>query len=330
MIVSIISLVLMVVDHRQHHLESIRSAVSVLIYPLQALVNMPVAASHWMGENLASRQQLLEENAKLRMQQTLMLASLQKLSALKVENIRLRELLQSSKQISEKVIIGELLAVDLEPFTRQIVVNKGSRDKVYQGQPLLDAGGIMGQIIHVNPFSSTAMLITDPNHAIPVQVNRNGLRAIAIGTGAPDHLEIPYLPNSADIKEGDLLTSSGLGGRFPPDYPVAKVNYVYKDPSKPYAVVTATPTANLERSREVLLVWTEQHLENFETGTEQDISPQNPAAHDIPDSPSNGDNKASSQSAQTKPAQTTTAPAAADTADPDAADPDTETDGNPQ
>ena len=176
--------------------------------------------------------------------------------------------------------------MDLEPFTRQIVINKGSRDKIYMGQPLLDAGGIMGQIIHVNPFSSTAMLITDPNHAIPVQVNRNGLRAIAVGTGAPDNLEIPYLPNSADIKEGDLLTSSGLGGRFPPDYPVAKVNYVFKDPSKPYAVVTATPTANLERSREVLLVWTEQHLENFETGTEQDIAPKNPAtAKEMPETP---------------------------------------------
>jgi rod shape-determining protein MreC len=276
-IVSVISLVLMVVDHRQHHLESIRSALSVLIYPLEYVVNLPVAASHWAEESLSTREQLLEENSKLRMQQTLMLARLQKLSALKVENIRLRELLQSSKQINETVLIGELLAVDLEPFTRQIVINKGTRNKVYLGQPLLDAGGIMGQIIHVNAFSSTAMLITDPNHAIPVQVNRNGLRAIAIGTGAPDHLEIPYLPNSADIKEGDLLTSSGLGGRFPPDYPVAKVNYVYKDPSKPYAVVTATPTANLERSREVLLVWTEQHMEDFQTASEQGIAPPDAA-----------------------------------------------------
>jgi rod shape-determining protein MreC len=192
------------------------------------------------------------------MQQTLLMARLQKLSSLKVENIRLRELLKSSKKVNENVLIGELLAVDLEPFTRKITINKGSRENIYLGQPLIDANGVMGQTIHVNPFTSTAMLITDPNHAIPVQVNRNGLRAIAIGNGSPDVLEIPYLPNSADIVEGDLLTSSGLGGRFPPDYPVAIVNYVFKDASKPYAVVTATPTAHLETSREVLLVWTEE------------------------------------------------------------------------
>jgi rod shape-determining protein MreC len=246
----------MVVDHRQHHLESIRSTLSLVIYPLQYLVNLPVSGAEWAGETLSTRQKLLEENARLRMQQKLLRARLQKLSALKVENIRLRELLQSSKKVGENVLIAELLAVDLEPLTRKIVINKGSADDVYLGQPLLDAEGVMGQIIHVGPLSSTAMLITDPNHATPVNVNRNGLRAIALGTGAPDLLDIPYLPNSADIKEGDLLTSSGLGGRFPRDYPVAKVISVTKNPSQPYAVVKAQPTANLETSREVLLVWT--------------------------------------------------------------------------
>ena len=270
----------MVVDHRQHHLETIRSAISLVIYPLQALVNMPIAATDWAGENLSSREALLEENAKLRMQQTLTQARLQKLSSLKVENIRLRELLKSSKKVSENVVIGELLAVDLEPFTRQIVINKGSRDDVYLGQPIIDAAGVMGQIIHVNPFSSTAMLITDPNHAIPVQVNRNGLRAIAVGTGATDQLDVPFLPNSADIKVGDLLTSSCLGGRFPPDYPVAKVSFVAKDPAKPYASVTVKPTAKLERSREVLLVWTEpkavaQSNEN-QSDEEQTSAEENP------------------------------------------------------
>ncbi len=248
----------MVIDHRQHHLESIRATLSLIIYPLQYAVSLPFSAADWAGEKLSTREKLLEENAQLRMQQKLLMAQLQKLSALKVENIRLRELLKSSKNITEHVLIAELLAVDLEPFTRKIVINKGSSDEVYRGQPLLDAEGIMGQIIHVNPFSSTAMLITDPNHAIPVHVNRNGLRAIALGTGAPDVLDIPYLPNSADIEEGDLLTSSGLGGRFPRDYPVAKVTTVVKDPSKPYAVVKAKPTALLETSREVLLVWSQE------------------------------------------------------------------------
>lgn len=250
----------MAIDHRQHHLESIRATLSLFIYPLQYAINLPFTAADWAGEKLSTRETLLEENAKLRMQQKLLMAQLQKLSALKVENIRLRELLKSSKNISEHVLIAELLAIDLEPFTRKIVINKGSMDGVYMGQPLLDAEGIMGQVIHLGPFSSTAMLITDPNHAIPVHVNRNGLRAIALGNGAPDTLDIPYLPNSADIVEGDLLTSSGLGGRFPPDYPVAKVTSVSKDPSKPYAVIKAKPTALLETSREVLLVWTEESV----------------------------------------------------------------------
>ena len=245
----------MVVDHRQHHVEAVRSAISIVIYPIQYLVNLPVAIGQWMGESVSSRETLLEENERLRMQHLLFKAQLQKLSALQVENIRLRELLQSSKKVGENVLIAELLAVDLDPFSRQIVINKGTSDNVYLGQPVLDAEGIMGQIVHVGPFSSTSMLITDPNHAIPVHVNRNGLRAIAVGTGAPDVLEIPYLPISADIVKGDLLTSSGLGGRFPRDYPVARITQVAKDPTQPYATVTAEPIALLERSREVLLVW---------------------------------------------------------------------------
>ena len=250
---------MMSLDHRQNHLEGIRAGLSVLVYPLQYIVNLPVNATEWVGESLTSREALQEENDRLTLHQTLYKAKLLKLQSLKAENIRLRELLQSSKKVSERVLIGELLAVDLEPFTRQIVINKGSRNEVYLGQPLMDAEGAMGQIVHLGPFSSTAMLITDPNHAIPVQINRNGLRAIALGTGAPDKLDIPYLPISADIAEGDLLTTSGLGGRFPPGYPVAMVTDVLKDPTLPYAIVSAMPTALLEQSREVLLVWPTQH-----------------------------------------------------------------------
>ncbi len=257
----------MVVDHRQHHVETLRSAISVLIYPIQYLVNLPVAVGQWMGESVSTRENLLEENERLRMQHLLFKAQLQKLAALQVENIRLRELLQSSRKVGENVLIAELLAVDLDPFSRQIVINKGSTDNVYLGQPVLDAEGIMGQIIHLGPFSSTAMLITDPNHAIPVHVNRNGLRAIAMGTGTPDVLEIPYMTNSADIVEGDLLTSSGLDGRFPRDYPVARVTQVAKNPTQPYATVVAEPVALLERSREVLLVWPSDKLAQPSTTT---------------------------------------------------------------
>jgi rod shape-determining protein MreC len=245
----------MVVDHKEHHVETVRNAISVVIYPIQYLVNLPVAVANWMSESVSSHETLSEENERLRIQHLLFKAQLQKLAALQVENVRLRELLQSSKKVGENVLIAELLAVDLDPFSRKIVINKGTNDNTYLGQPVLDAEGIMGQIVHTGPFSSTAMLITDANHAIPVHVNRNGLRAIALGTGAPDILEIPYLPNSADVVVGDLLTSSGLGGRFPRDYPVARITQVTRDPTQPYATVTAEPIALLERSREVLLVW---------------------------------------------------------------------------
>jgi len=233
----LISLLMMAIDHRQHHLEGIRAGLSIMVYPLQYLADLPVSASSWVGKNLSSREKLLAENARFKLQQTLFKAQLQKLQALKAENIRLRGLLQSPKKISERVLIGELLAVDLEPFTRQIVIDKGSRDEVYLGQPIVDAEGTMGQIVHLG---------------------RNGLRAIALGTGASDKLSLPYLPISADIVVGDLLTTSGLGGRFPPGYPVAKVTEIKKDPTLPYAAISAMPAAQLERAREVLLVWPTQ------------------------------------------------------------------------
>ncbi|MFQ5642164.1 MAG: rod shape-determining protein MreC [Thiogranum sp.] len=143
----------------------------------------------------------------------------------------------------------------MDPYRHQIELNKGSLDHLFEGQPLLDSQGVMGQLIHVGPFTSTAMLITDPAHAIPVQVNRTGLRTIALGTGSIDRLELPHIPNNADIRSGDLLVSSGLGGRFPPGYPVAEVIDVQQDPGRTFSHVTARPRALLDRSREVLLVW---------------------------------------------------------------------------
>lgn len=256
-VVVILSVVLMVLDHRQNHLEFIRSGLSIFVYPLQYLVNIPVSAGSWMGESLSTRSELLKENEELRMQSVLLKTQLQKLSAVEAENLRLRELLQSSRRVGERVLIAEMLAVDLDPFSRQIVIDKGSTFNVYDGQPILDADGVMGQVVHVGPMSSTAMLITDPNHAIPVEVNRNGLRAIAMGIGASGYLDLPNIPINADIEVGDLLVTSGLGGRFPRGYPVGKVMAVQKDPAQPYATVTAQPSAKLDRSREVLLVWPE-------------------------------------------------------------------------
>lgn len=249
----------MTVDHRFHHLDNIRAALSVVVYPLQYMVNIPAEVGDWASETFVTRDTLQEENRSLHTHNLLLKEELQKMAALETENMRLRELLQSSKKVSERVLIAELLAVDLDPFSQLIVLNKGSRAHVYVGQPLIDADGIMGQVIQVGPITSTAMLITDPSHAIPVLVNRNGLRAIAVGNGAAGTLEVPHLPNNADIKVGDLLVTSGLGGVFPPGFPVGHVVSVDIDPSLPFAHIVAEPSAHLQRSREVLLVWTQAH-----------------------------------------------------------------------
>ncbi len=257
----LVSVLLMTVDHRQQHLETIRAGISVALYPLQYLVNLPMAVGNWASESLATRTRLLEENGLLRRRQLEMELRLQKFAALEAENSRLRAMLQSSRKVAERVLVTELLAIDLDPFKRQVLLNKGTVDGVFEGHPLLDAQGVMGQVIHVSPLTSTAMLLTDPSHAIPVQVNRNGLRAIALGTGEADRLEIPHVPNNADITVGDLLVTSGLGQRFPAGYPVARIADVQKDPTQPYSQVIATPTAELERVREVLLVWPAQAQE---------------------------------------------------------------------
>lgn len=248
------SIVLMTVDHRQHHLEGMRDALSTFIFPLQYLIQLPVEGGSWLSRYLANRNALLEENARLKERQLLINAQLQKLAALEAENRRLRMLLASSAHIQERALIAELLTVDFDPYRHQILINKGNRHGVHIGQPLLDEHGIIGQIIHASAFTSIGILITDPNHALPLQVNRNGLRTVAVGTGNFRELELPYIPNNGDIEVGDLLVTSGLGGRFPRGYPVARVTQVEFDAGRPFARIIAQPTAQLDRRWEFLLI----------------------------------------------------------------------------
>lgn len=244
------------VDHRYNHLERLRSALSVVVYPVVYLADVPFSAWRSLNESLASRKELREHNASLHQQNLLLRARLQQLEALEAENMRLRDLVGSSFKIGDRVLIAELLSVDLDPYRQQVLINKGRLSGIYPGQPVLDANAVMGQVIHVTPMTSTVLLITDASHALPVQVDRNGLRTIAFGTGRIHELELPHLPNNADIREGDTLVTSGLGGRFPPGYPVAEVTRIERRPGDPFASIIATPSAHLERSREVLLVWT--------------------------------------------------------------------------
>ena len=247
----------MTLDHRTTYVNTIRSSIAVLVYPFQYVINFPANVGDWASESFTSRKTLKEDNAALRTQNLILTTQLQKLNFIESENIHLRSLLESSKRVGERILIAELLSVDMDPYKQQVVINRGSAsgDDIYSGQPFVDAKGVMGRLTHISPLSSTALLITDASHILPIQINRNGLRAIAKGTGNQTRLEIPYLPNNADIQVGDLLVTSGLGCVFPVGYPVATVVEINIDPSLPFAEVLAEPIAELDRSSEVLLVW---------------------------------------------------------------------------
>lgn len=251
----VLAIVLMVLDSRGAHLQHLRQTLSVVVYPIRAVSDMPFQFLDWARESLADREELLAQNRQLKDENLRLSGRLQRMTALETENTRLRALMESGRQLQQRVKVAEILRVDLDPFRHQIVINKGLQDGVYAGQPLLDAEGVFGQVVHPGELSSEALLITDPSHALPVTDNRNGLRTIAVGTGELDRLSLPYLPNSADIQAGDLLVTSGLGGRFPPGYPVATVTSVNRDPSATFAEISARPLAALDRSQEVLLVW---------------------------------------------------------------------------
>jgi rod shape-determining protein MreC len=252
----LLSISLMVMDHRYNHLEALRSTLSVLLYPVQYLASLPVLLSESASDALISRGKLEEQRDQLHEENVLLRARLQKFESLEAENMRLRGLLDSSFKVGDRVLIAELIAVEQDPFRQEVLINKGSTSGLFEGQPVLDANAVVGQVTHINPFSANVLLITDAAHALPVQVNRNGLRTIALGTGLINRLELPHLPNNADIQVGDLLVTSGLGGVFPPGYPVAEVIEVKRMPGQPFASVIAQTTAHLDRIREVLLVWT--------------------------------------------------------------------------
>lgn len=250
-----ISLIMMTIDHQHSNLRKVRSTIFMLVYPVQYITNVPVQIFNWGSNVMKTHARLIEENDRMHREQLLLNAKIQRFEILEAENQRLREILQSSRQFEERILIGELLSISLRSFRHQVVINKGSRDDVYEGQPIIDSKGIMGQIVHTGPFSSTGLLLTDPTHAIPVQVNRNGLKSVAIGTGQSHLLQMKYIPNNADIKEGDLIVSSGLGDRFPPDYPVGVVNNIHPIPGEMFLEITLIPSTQLAKNREILLIW---------------------------------------------------------------------------
>ena len=248
------SLTLIFIDSRLNYLTSIRSSLSTAIYPIQRVASLPSDLVSWTSDYFQSRADLKEHNRALQATNLLGSVQLQKMRGLERENLRLRELLGSSFRLPDRVQIAEVLRIDSALLSQHVVINKGERDAVFEGQPVLDSSGVMGQVMAVSRFSSRVILVTDPSHGTPVQVNRNGLRSVARGRGSNKLLQLEYLPHNSDIRVGDLLVTSGLGGRFPLGYPVGTVTSVKDVPGKNFSEVTVEPTANIETSREVLLV----------------------------------------------------------------------------
>lgn len=255
LVLTVLSVALMVVDARLSVLQPLRSQMGLVLMPFYYVAELPVRSWDAIEQQLSSRANLIAENERLRAEALLTQRKLQKLAALTEQNVRLRELLNSSSLLDERVLVAELIGVDPNPFTQRIMINKGERDGVFLGQPVLDATGLMGQVVEVLPHTARVLLITDVSHSLPVQVNRNGLRAIATGMGSNEWLELRHVGDTADIRVDDILVSSGLGQRFPAGYPVGRVMSVERDPAQPFADVRVAPTAQLNRSRYLLLVF---------------------------------------------------------------------------
>lgn len=250
-----LSIFLMVSDQEGHRLQRIRSALAVATQPLITLATLPAKISHGVSDFFTTTESLQKRYDVLHAQQQQLQMRLQQLDALEAENRRLRKLLGAATRVADRAVVAGLVEVSQESSTRTIVIDKGTGDSVYVGQPVLDAYGVIGQVTDTNAMNSRVTLITDPGHAIPAQVVRTGLRVIVFGLGVDDNLEIRFLTPTTDIKEGDLIISSGMGGRFPPRYPVARVTRIAKDPNEAYLEVIASPIAHVNNSREVLLVW---------------------------------------------------------------------------
>lgn len=252
---ALLSVVLMFYDQRGGWLDTARYGLQAAIYPLQLAVNSPSAAWRWLEETFATRESLQKEvdtlRVRLRDQQLLTMRQ----AALEHENASLRGLNTALPDVIEKRLVGEVISVEVSTLRQRLVVNRGGNSGVYKSQPVISGEGVLGQVYRIGPFSSEIILITDAEHALPVQVLRSGVRTIALGTGKSTSLELPYVPQNYDVKVGDLLVTSGLGQVFPYGLPVAKVTKVERDQAQPLAQIHAEPLAHIDNDREVLFVW---------------------------------------------------------------------------
>ena len=252
---AMLSVVAMYLDQRGHYLERVRYVLQGAAYPVQLAVSSPPAAWRWLKESFQTREALQAENARLRnLERDLELRAM-RYESLAAENGQLRGLRDATPPVADRWLPAEIVTLQLTGLRQRLLLNRGASNGVFKGQAVLDDRGLIGQTVHVGPWSAEVILITDPEHAVPVRIGRTGLRTIAVGAGETNSLALPYLPANADIKVGDLLVTSGLGGVFPEGYPVARVTEVHRDAVQPLAQVRAAPLAHIDTDTEVMLVW---------------------------------------------------------------------------
>jgi rod shape-determining protein MreC len=252
---ALLSVVLMFYDRKGGWLDTARYGLQAAIYPLQLAVNSPSAAWRWLQENFATRESLQQEVDALRLQLRDQQIITMRQAALQQENATLRGLNSAMPEVIEKRLIGEVISDEVSALRQRLLINRGGNSGVYKSQPVITGEGVLGQVFRTGPFSSEIILLTDAEHALPVQVLRSGVRTIALGTGRSTALELPYVPQNFDVKVGDLLVTSGLGQVFPYGLPVARVTRVERDPAQPLAQIFAAPLARIDADREVLFIW---------------------------------------------------------------------------
>ena len=255
-LVSLIAFGLMFLDNGTSWLSSIYRVADNMVRPLYWITNIPSRIQEWGQLNVTSRTIIEQENTRLKQESLIHRGQLQRMSELAAENMRLRQLLNATELLMDSVLVTEVIGVSPSPYSHTVTIDRGRVDGVYVGQPILDADGLMGQIISVYGGHSVAMLITDSSHALPVQVLRNGVRSIVEGTSDYNRMRLRFVSPTADIVEGDQLVSSGLGGRFPAGYPVGTISTIDQGLGETFVDVEVDPSAQLDRSRPLLLVFT--------------------------------------------------------------------------
>ena len=267
----------MFADARFGYLERIRYGLGYVTTPVYWMADIPTRVSFLIDDVFVSRTDLLEENDSLRANLLIAQRELQLLESLVSENNRLLALNEATRGINGNVLAAEIINISPDPYSKRVLINKGAREGVFVGQALLDANGLMGQVDEVLPFSAWALLITDSHHVIPVEVNRNGERALARGSSTTaTELELVFVTQTQDIKAGDRLVSSGMGQIYPKNYPVAEIVSVFADPGQDFATIKARPLAQLASTRHVMLVFNNEEAQTSVRGAADILEPELP------------------------------------------------------